>query len=211
MEAVADAAYDVGSVALAGGIENFDLGFLPKSLTAQCQSLIVSYHELHGYACLPNILWKARLGHFIEAHQEFRQLLRKASTTRSAKKSNEGFARIATTILSLEILASSFAGWSAIYPQAGLIARTILQQNARSSHMPLMEFYLYPPKYISSAAIATLAPPASLQPTEAELYQTAKPELSDEKLAPNDANAMHRALPGKPLYAVATSPALGPA
>jgi hypothetical protein len=25
--------------------------------------------------------------------------------------------------------------------------------------MPLMEFYLYPPKYISSAAIATLAPP----------------------------------------------------
>jgi hypothetical protein len=211
MEAVADAAYDVGSVALAGGIENFDLSFLPKNLTAQCQSLIVSYHELHGYACLPNILWKARLGHFIEAHQEFRQLLRKASTTRSAKKSNEGFARIATTILSLEILASSFAGWSAIYPQAGLIARTILQQNARSPHMPLMEFYLYPPKYISSAAIATLAPPASLQPTEAELYQTAKPELSDEKLAPNDANAMHRPLQGKPLYAVATSPALGPA
>src|ERR1700678_2321595 len=114
MEAVADAAYDVGSVALAGGIENFNLSFLPKSLTAQCQSLIVSYHELHGYACLPNILWKARLGHFIEAHQEFRRLLKKASTTRSAKKSNESFVVIATTILSLEILASSFAGWSAI-------------------------------------------------------------------------------------------------
>jgi len=41
MEAVADDAYDVGSAALAGGIENFDLGFLPKNLTAQCQSLIV--------------------------------------------------------------------------------------------------------------------------------------------------------------------------
>jgi hypothetical protein len=48
MEAVADAAYDVGSAALAGGIENFDLSFLPKNLTAQCHSLIVSYHELHG-------------------------------------------------------------------------------------------------------------------------------------------------------------------
>ena len=107
MEALADAAYDVGSVALAGGIENFNLSFLPRSLTTQCQSLIVSYHELHGYACLPNILWKARLGHFIEAHQEFRQLLKKASTTRSAKKSNESFVVIATTILSLEILASS--------------------------------------------------------------------------------------------------------
>jgi len=77
MEAVADAAYDVGSVALAGGIENFDLSFLPKNLTTQCQSLIVSYHELHGYACLPNVLWKARLGHFIEAHQQFRQLPQK--------------------------------------------------------------------------------------------------------------------------------------
>jgi len=210
MEAVADAAYDVGSVALAGGIENFNLSFLPKSLTAQCQSLIVSYHELHGYACLPNILWKARLGHFIEAHQEFRRLLKKASTTRSAKKSNESFVVIATTILSLEILASSFAGWSAIYPQAGLIARAILQQNARSPHMPLMEFYLYPPKYISSAAIATLAPPASRQPTEAELYHAARPELSDQKLTLNYANAVRRALHGTPLY-TATSPAFDPA
>jgi hypothetical protein len=208
MEAVAN---DAGRAALAGEIENFDLSFLPQNLTAQCQTLIVSYHELHGYACLPNILWKARLGHFIEAHQEFRQLLRKASTTRSAKKSNENFVLIATTILSLEILASSFAGWSAIYPQAGSTARAILQQNARNPHMPLMEFYLYPPKYISSAAIATLAPPASRQPTEAELYRAAKPELSDEKLALNYANAIHRALHGRPLYTVETSPAFDPA
>ena len=193
------------------GIENFDLSFLPKSLTAQCQSLIVSYHELHGYACLPNVLWKARLGHFIEAHQEFRQLLKKASTTRSAKKSNEGFVLIATTILSLEVLASSFAGWSAIYPQAGLIARAILQHNARSPHMPLMEFYLHPPKYLSSAAIAALAPPASRQPTEAELYRAAIPELSDEKPALNHVNAIHRALHGRPFYAIATSPTLDPA
>ncbi len=199
MEAVAEAAHDVGSAALVRGIENFDLGFLPKNLTAQCQSLIVSYHELHGYACLPNILWKTRLGHFIETHQEFRQLLRKASTTRSAKKSNENFVLIATAILSLEILASSFAGWSAIYPQAGSIARAILQQNARSPHMPLMEFYLYPPKYISSAAIAALAPPH--QPTEPE------PELSGEKLAPHHANAIHQALHGRPLHTVAASPA----
>ena len=77
--------------------------------------------------------------------------------------------------------------------------------------MPLMEFYLYPPKYISSAAIATLAPPASRQPTEAELYQAAKPELSDQKLALNYANAIHRALHGRPLQTVGTSPAFDPA
>jgi hypothetical protein len=196
---------------LGDNAENIDFSFLPKNLTAQCRSLIESYHALHGYACLPDILWKARLGPFIETNREFRQLLRKASTTRSAKKSHEGFVRIATTLLSLEILSSSFAGWSAIYPDAGSTAHAILRRNARGSHMPLMEFYLYPPKYISSAAIATLAPPASRQSTEAELCQAAKPELSDEKLAINHANAMHRALHGRPLNAVATSPAFDPA
>jgi hypothetical protein len=114
MDTAAEITNDRGNATLAGVAKNFNLSFLPKNLTTQCQSLIVSYHELHGYTCLPNTLWKAGLGHFIEEHQEFRQLLRKASTTRSAKKSNDGFAQIATTLLSLEILASSFAGWSAI-------------------------------------------------------------------------------------------------
>jgi hypothetical protein len=192
MEIVADVTNDAGRAALAARLENVDLNFLPKSLTVQCRSLIESYHELHGYACLPDMLWKARLGPFIETHREFRQLLRKASTTRSAKKSNDGFVRIATTILSLEILASSFAGWTAIYPEAGLTAHAILQRNGRSPHMPLMEFYLYPPKYISSAAIATLVPPPGRQPGEAELYRAAKPELSGEKLALNYVHSIQR-------------------
>jgi hypothetical protein len=139
---VAALANDAGKAALADKTENRDLSFLPKALTVQYQSLIESYHEPHGYACLPNMLWKVRLRPFIQAHRELRQLLKKASTTRRAKKSNEGFVRIATTILSLEILASSFAGWSAIYPEAGLMAQAILKRNARSPHMALMEFYL---------------------------------------------------------------------
>jgi hypothetical protein len=207
MEAVADVANDTGHAPLAGETENIDLSFLPKSLTVQCQSLIESYHELHGYACLPNILWKSRLGPFIETHRDLRQLLRKASTTRSAKKSNHGFVRITTTILSLEILASSFAGWSAIYPEAGLMAHAILKRNTRSPHMPLMEFYLYPPKYISSAAIAALAPPANRQPSEAELYRSSKPELSGEKLALNYVNAIQQALDGRLPQPIAASPA----
>ncbi|MFN5718280.1 MAG: hypothetical protein ACK463_27680, partial [Bradyrhizobium sp.] len=100
-------------------IGDIDLNFLPADLTAQCRNLIESYHDIHGYACLPDMLWRARLGPFIERHHEFRQRLRKASTTRSAKKSNQGFVEIATAILSLEILASSFAGWTALYPEAG--------------------------------------------------------------------------------------------
>jgi hypothetical protein len=181
---------DAGRAAPAERTETLDLSFLPRSLTVQCQSLIESYHELHGYACLPDILWKARLGPFIETHREFRQLLKQASTTRSAKKSNQGFVRIATTILSLEILASSFAGWSKIYPEAGSMAHAILKRNSRSTHMPLMEFYLYPPKYISSAAIATLAPPLSRQPGDAELYQASNPELSGEKQGLSYINAI---------------------
>jgi len=163
--------------------EEFELGFLPATLTAQCRSLIESYHEVHGYTCLPDVLWKFRLGPFIQRQRELRQCLKKASTTRSAKKANEGFVQIATAILSLEILASSFAGWSAIYPEAGETARSILKRQARGPHMPLMEFYLYPPKHISSAAIATLTPPAGRQPNETALYRESRPELASERLA----------------------------
>jgi hypothetical protein len=146
-----------------------DFGFLPQNLRNQCRSLIESYHGLHGYGCLPDILWKAGLGPFIETHREFRLLLKKASTTRSAKKSHDGFTQIATTLLSLEILASNFAGWSTIYPQAASTAKSILKRHARLSSTPLMESYLYPPKYPNSAAIATLAVPTR--------YEVAGPEV----------------------------------
>ena len=145
-----------------------DFGFLPQNLRSQCRSLIESYHGLHGYGCLPDILWKAGLGPFIETHREFRQLLKKASTTRSAKKSNEGFTQIATTLLSLEILASNFAGWSTIYPHAAFTSKSILKRYTRLSSTPLMESYLYPPKYPSSAAIATLALPSKREAAETE-------------------------------------------
>src|ERR1700752_3111282 len=143
------AARDIaGEFASADRIETIDLSFLPGNLTKQCRNLIESYHDVHGYACLPDMLWRARLGPFIERHREFRQWLRKASTTRSAKKSNHGFVEIATAILALEILASSFAGWSALYPDAGARALAILKRQAGASLTPLMDFYLYPPKYL---------------------------------------------------------------
>ena len=178
-------------------LDNFDFDFLPSNLATQCRSLIESYHEVHGFACLPDILWKSRLGPLIEKHRELRQSLRKASTTRSAKKSHEGFVRIATTILSLEILASSFAGWGAIYPEAAELARERLKRNGNGQHMPLMEFYLDPPKYISSAAIATLAPPADRRAWEADIYRTSNPELARKRQALNYVNAIRDTVDGK--------------
>jgi hypothetical protein len=171
--------------------DNFDLGFLPGALSTQCKSLIESYHDVHGYACLPDILWKAGLGPFIQRHRELRDCLKKASTTRSAKKAHSGFVEIATTILSLEILTSSFAGWRAIYPEAADLAGASLKRAGRGQHMPLMEFYLYPPKYISSAAIATLAPP----PGRSELIRKAEP--ADEARAPAYALSVRRPEDGR--------------
>jgi hypothetical protein len=179
------------------GLGNFDFNFLPSNLVSQCRGLIESYHEVHGCACLPDMLWKSRLGPFIERHRELRQLLRKASTTRSAKKSHEGFVRIATTILSLEILASSFAGWGAICPEAAEVARELLKRIGNGKHMPLMEFYLYPPKYISSAAIAALAPPADRRAWEADLYRSSNPEFGGEKQGLSYVNSVRDTADGK--------------
>jgi hypothetical protein len=74
--------------------------------------------------------------------------------------------RIAATILSLEILASRFAGWSNIYPREATKSREILKATGRGPQNPLIEFYLYPPKYLNSAAIAALAPPPNAYDTD---------------------------------------------
>ena len=187
---MADGLNCANDVALKDGTDDLDLKFLPADLIGQCRNLIESYHDVHGYACLPDMLWRARLGPFIERHREFRQRLRKASTTSSAKKSNQGFVEIATAILSLEILTSNFAGWSALYPGAGARALIVLKRQAGASLTPLMDFYLYPPKYISSAAISKLTPPRASQAGDPDLYGTSKPELAGERLALSYVNAI---------------------
>jgi hypothetical protein len=180
MDVETEHADDTGAPYL-GESGSVDFGFLPKNLISQCQVLIESFHELHGYACLPDILWKAGLGPFIETHSQFRQLLRKASTTRSAKKSNEGFVKIAMTILALEVLASRFAGWSTIYPKEATRSRAILKANARGPNAPLIEFYLYPPKHLSSAAIAALSPPRNAY--DADSYSVPSDESARNQTA----------------------------
>ena len=138
--------------------EEGDVGFLPESLVKQCRNVIKSYHASHGYFCLPDILWKSRLGPFIESDPTLGPLLRRASTARRAKKANECFVTIATTILSMEILASNFVGWSSLYPTAGEKARAfLLKRNTLNSQTPLLDYYVYPSKY--SNVFAKLAPP----------------------------------------------------
>ncbi|HEX4209394.1 MAG TPA: hypothetical protein VHY56_03305 [Candidatus Binataceae bacterium] len=184
--------------------EALDLNALPHSLAAQCRSLIESYHEIHGYNCLPNMLWRAELGDFIKRQPCLRQILRKASTTRSAKLANKGFVEIATAILSLEILASDFASWSTMFPEAKSMANALLRM--RSARMFLMEHYLYPPKHISPAVLAALTPPQpALQPAEPGWHAASSPELASQKRALNYANAMRDEAKGEQGFALPVS------
>jgi hypothetical protein len=139
-----------------GTIPDFD--FLPHQLLGQCRQLVESHHKIRGYGCLPNLLWKAGLGPFIEQEEELSQLLKKASRTRSAREANNAFVVIATTILALEILASNFLGWSATYPEAGGAAIDVLKRNSLGPRMQLIEVYVHTVNYTNSGAIAILAP-----------------------------------------------------
>lgn len=143
-------------------IDRIDLTIVPASLNRQCRSLIESYHRVHGYAALADLLWKSGLGPFIESQSELRQLLKQASMSRSAKRANDGFVQIATTILALEILASGFAGWAGLYPEAALIAHMLLKPLPSNQQLPLMAFYLYQKQPTVPNAITMLAP--SLDP-----------------------------------------------
>lgn len=187
--------------------EMLDLGALPSTLVAQCRGLIESYHDIHGYACLPDMLWRAQLEGFIRKQACLRQILRKASTTRSAKVAHKGFVEIATAILSLEILASDFASWSMMFPEARSVANALLR--TRSSRMFLMQYYLYPQRHISPAVLAALAPPVVPSLTDPGRGGPSSPELSSQRVALNYASAMRETLAGKPEFAAGLPPAPG--
>ncbi len=145
---------------------NVDLGFLPRDLTVQCRDFIAGYHLVHGFAGLPDMLWRHRLGPFIEQHCQLRVILRRASTTRSAKEANDCFVDIASAILAMEILATNFAGWNVVHGEAGSRAGAILNEIGHDGHAPLLEFYLSPlryPVYSKIPAPIDLSPVRSLR------------------------------------------------
>jgi hypothetical protein len=142
-----------------GAIAEF--GFLPKVLTATCSQLIESHHQLHGYARLADILWHGETRDFIAVHESLHQVFRKASITRSGKKANECYVTVATVILSLEILASGFAGWGERFPAARRRANLLLGNYLPNSRTHLTDTYLYRHWGYSSAMLPNGAPSSS--------------------------------------------------
>src|SRR5258708_12318605 len=131
-----------------------NLKFLPRALTENCQRLIESYHAIHGYASLTDILWRARAHDVVEMHDDLPVIFRKAAITRSAKKANSSYASIAGALLSLEILASDFLGWGTRFPFAKRKATHLLQELLPPGRQPLKNVYLRQSFQAISAAIS---------------------------------------------------------
>jgi hypothetical protein len=152
----------------ASGPTNNDLKFLPRVLTENCQRLVESYHAIHGYASLPDILWRAEVRDFVEMNSDLRVLYRKASITRSARKANASYVLIASALLSLEILATDFLGWGTRFPFAKRKAASLLAAHVPATRAQLRDVYLRQQNYVRPQVINTaIAPPPDLATSHA--------------------------------------------
>jgi hypothetical protein len=124
------------------GSSNFS--FVPSELAAKCRSLIESFHAIHGFIGLPDMLWLSDAREIIECNADLAQMFRSASRSRGAKRANESFLTIATAIVSLEVLARDFAGWGKKFPAAKREADKLLAGFPQRRAW-LMDLYLYPP------------------------------------------------------------------
>lgn len=132
--------------------------FVPRELAAKARKLIESFHAIHGYGCLPDLLWHSGARDVIECHRELAQIFKTASKSRCAKRANDSFLLIATAIFAVEMLARDFAGWGRRFPAAKREAERLLGDLAQPSHVWFMDMYLYPSLGIQRELASELAP-----------------------------------------------------
>jgi hypothetical protein len=111
----------------------------------KCRGLVESFHAMHGYVGLPDMLWHSDAREIIEGHEDLAQLFKKASKSRGAKRANDSFLMIATAIVAVEVLARDFASWGKRFPSAKREADTLLRNLPQRRRVWLMDLYLYPP------------------------------------------------------------------
>lgn len=148
-----------GSASNRGSVdESTDFRFLPKALTAKCRQLVETYHHAHGDSNLAHVLWNEETRDFIELNADLHRVFRKASITRSAKKAKQCYLIVATIILSIEVLASGFAGWGRRFPAARRRADLLLGEFLPHSRTHLMDIYLYQKSgYANAIILETIA------------------------------------------------------
>jgi len=132
--------------------------FVPKELALKCRKLVESYHAIHGYARLPDMLWHSDARDIIECHRDLMQVFRNASKSRCAKRANDSFLLIATAIVSLEVLARDYSGWGRRFPAAKREAEAKFAGFAARQRNWFMDKYLYPSLNLQREAANALAP-----------------------------------------------------
>ncbi len=119
--------------------------FIPRELASKCGKLIESYHGIYGNASVADMLWLSDARVIIEHDRELARIFQRAARSRMAKQANGALRRIATTIVSIEVLARDFSGWGARFPSAKCQAEEILGACAQLRRAWLMDLYLFPP------------------------------------------------------------------
>jgi hypothetical protein len=104
------------------------------------------------------MLWHSDARDIIECHRDLTKVFRKASKSRCAKRANQSFLLIASTIVSLEILARDFSGWGRRYPAAKRQAELVIGEFLVNPRSWLMDKYLYPPLGMHRDFAAALVP-----------------------------------------------------
>ena len=132
--------------------------FIPKDLATKCRKLIESYHAIYGFVGLPDMLWLSDARDVIEYHEELTQLFKKASRSRGAKRANDLFLLITTTIVALEVLARDFANWGKHFPAAKREAEKVLGDIPSRKRTSLMDLYLFPPLGVRRELADALTP-----------------------------------------------------
>jgi len=133
--------------------------FVPKELAAKCRQLLESYHAMHGYTSLPDMIWQCDARDIVECHRELARDFRSASRSRGARRANDSFLSIATSILAVEVLARDFAGWGKRFPVAKREAETILVDSPTRRRLWFMDQYLYPSLSMQREMAGDLTPP----------------------------------------------------
>jgi hypothetical protein len=129
----------------AGAAPGASFRFIPRELATKCRRLIESYHAIYGYVGLPDMLWLSDAREIIERDRELTRIFRRAARSRAAKRANDSFLQIATTIVALEVLARDFSGWGKRFPAAKRQAEKILGGLPQLRRTWLMDLYFFPP------------------------------------------------------------------
>jgi hypothetical protein len=87
-----------GRQAGGGSVTSATFRFVPKELATKCRRLIESYHAMHGFGCLPDMLWHSDARDVIECHHDLMQAFKTASKSRCAKRANDSLLTVATII-----------------------------------------------------------------------------------------------------------------